>query len=248
MTRSAPLSIASTISSPVPAVDAATGSFAAAPPTSSNPEALAISMTAVRPSRRQAASTGVPNGPVTVLVRLGPPSTSRVPSPPSAMGTSSQVHPAATAASPIAAATSAAVAVPRSLSGAATTRRSAVDLGPSPLPSAAEPMPAIVADGGHYRGPDGHPLVRPADRPRLQPRPGHLRDRGRRLARRQAGRGRARVRHRPAGREQRRDLAGRRHDRRAIEPRRPPGSSRRTASACACSPSTPRPTGSPTTW
>ena len=82
----------------------------------------AISITAVRPSSRHAASTGSPSGPVTVVVRLGPPSASSVPSPPSAIGTSSQSQPSSKAASPIALATAAADAVPRSLSGAATTR------------------------------------------------------------------------------------------------------------------------------
>ena len=86
------------MSSPVPAVDAATGSLPSAPPTRSSPDARAISITAVRPSSRQAASTGSPSGPVTTVVRLGPPSASRVPSPPSAIGTSSQCHPAAAAA------------------------------------------------------------------------------------------------------------------------------------------------------
>ena len=42
---------------------------------------------------------------MTVVVRLGPPSASRVPSPPSAIGTSSQSHPSSNAASPIALAT-----------------------------------------------------------------------------------------------------------------------------------------------
>ena len=55
ITRRAPASSAATMSSPVPAVDAATGSLASAPPTSSSPEAAAISMTAVRPSSRHAA-------------------------------------------------------------------------------------------------------------------------------------------------------------------------------------------------
>jgi hypothetical protein len=120
--RRAPSSMAWAISSPVPTVEAATGSLPSGPPTRSRPEARDISMTALRPSRRQPASTGSPSGPVTRVVRLGPPKTSRVPSPPSATGRSAQFHPSAAAARPTAAATSAAVAVPRNLSGAATTR------------------------------------------------------------------------------------------------------------------------------
>ena len=54
ITRRAPTSTAAMMSSPVPTVDAATGSLASAPPTSASPEAAAISMTAVRPSSRQA--------------------------------------------------------------------------------------------------------------------------------------------------------------------------------------------------
>ena len=88
----APVSTAATISSPVP--------IGRRPPPgrcpprrrrASRPEPAAISITAVRPSSRHAASTGSPSGPVTVVVRLGPPSASRVPSPPSAIGTSSHV-------------------------------------------------------------------------------------------------------------------------------------------------------------
>src|SRR5690606_30227971 len=63
-----------------------------------------------------------PSGPDTIVVRLAPPRTSSVPSPPSASGISSHSQPVSSAARRTAAATSAAVAVPRSLSGAATTR------------------------------------------------------------------------------------------------------------------------------
>ena len=106
---------------PVPAVDAASGSLRAAPPASERPLARAISMTAVRWAMRHAASTGAPSGPVTTDVRFGPPSTSRRPSPPSDIGTSSMSWPSSQPAWPTAAAASAAVAVPRNLSIAATT-------------------------------------------------------------------------------------------------------------------------------
>ncbi|MEZ5294757.1 MAG: hypothetical protein R2697_00350 [Ilumatobacteraceae bacterium] len=92
--RLAPAVNAASISSPVPAVVAFIGSFPSAPPASSRPLANAISMIAVRPERRQAASTGRPSGPVTRVVRLGPPNTSSRPSPPSAIGTSTQSWPA----------------------------------------------------------------------------------------------------------------------------------------------------------
>src|SRR5262249_53286866 len=82
----------------------------------------AISMTARRRDSRQCASTGAPSGPDTVAVRFAPPSASSVPSPPSAIGTRSHVTPVSAAACAIAAATSAAVAVPLNLSGAATIR------------------------------------------------------------------------------------------------------------------------------
>ena len=120
--RLAPCSRAATTSSPVPCVDAAMGSLPSGPPTSVRPDARAISMTAVRRVSRHPALTGSPSGPMTVVVRFGPPSTSRKPSPPSAMGTRSQRPPAASTARATAAQTSAAVAVPRNLSGATTTR------------------------------------------------------------------------------------------------------------------------------
>ena len=60
--------------------------------------AWATSMTAVPRCRRQPARTGSPSGPLTTVVRFGPPSTARVPSPPSAIGTSSQSHPQRAAA------------------------------------------------------------------------------------------------------------------------------------------------------
>src|SRR5947199_280811 len=72
---------------------------------------------------RHSASTGSPKGPRTRARRTRPPRASSVPSPPSATGTSSQSHPAAPAAFATAAATAWAVAVPRNLSGAASTRR-----------------------------------------------------------------------------------------------------------------------------
>ena len=86
----APRSSAWSISSPVPTVDAAMASFCSRPPTSVRPEARAISMIAVPRWKRHSASTGSPSGPVTVDVRLAPPSASSVPSPPSATATSSQ--------------------------------------------------------------------------------------------------------------------------------------------------------------
>ena len=54
----------------------------------------ADSITAVVPSSRHAASTGSPNGPVTVVSRFAPPNAASVPSPPSAIGSSSQSQPA----------------------------------------------------------------------------------------------------------------------------------------------------------
>ena len=86
--------IAASISSPVPRVEARSGSLPALPPASARPEARAISMTATSPSRRHGASTGSPRGPETTCVRLPPPKTSRVASPPSASGSSVQVQPA----------------------------------------------------------------------------------------------------------------------------------------------------------
>ena len=98
-TRRAPASTAAAISSPVPAVDAATGSLPSGPPTSASPDARAISITAVRPSSRHAACDRLAErAGDDVVVRLGPPSTSSVPSPPSAIGTSSHVPPGGAAA------------------------------------------------------------------------------------------------------------------------------------------------------
>ncbi len=99
-------------------------SLPSAPPTRVSPLARAISMTAVFFESRQPASTGSPSGPVTIVVRFAPPSASSRPSPPSAIGTSTQSTPSSQQAWPIAAATSAArLAVPLNLSSAATTRR-----------------------------------------------------------------------------------------------------------------------------
>ena len=120
-TRRAPAATASAINSPVPAVVALTGSLPDAPPARDRPEASAISMTATPRLSRHGAVTGSPSGPVTTDVRLGPPSASSVPSPPSAIGAVSQDAEAAAAASATAAATSTAEAVPRNLSGAAST-------------------------------------------------------------------------------------------------------------------------------
>ena len=79
ITRRAPLATASAISSPVPAVVAASGSFPSAPPASSSPLARAISTIAVSPTSRHSASTSARSGPVTSDVRFGPPSASSVP-------------------------------------------------------------------------------------------------------------------------------------------------------------------------
>ncbi len=78
-------------------------------------------LAAVRPSsRRHSASTGSPSGPATTVARRAPPSASNRPSPPSDIGTSSALQPAAAGRPDAAAATSAADDVPRNLSGAAT--------------------------------------------------------------------------------------------------------------------------------
>ncbi len=87
-----------------------------------SPDAAAISITATRRDNRHGASTGVPSGPVTVSVRLGPPRTSRNPSPPSAIGTSVVSCPSSQRRSAMARAITRAVAVPLNLSGAMTTR------------------------------------------------------------------------------------------------------------------------------
>ena len=72
----------------VDAVVAAIGSLPSGPPASTSPLARAISMIAVPRCSRQPAVTGVPSGPVTVVVRLAPPSASSNPSPPSASASS----------------------------------------------------------------------------------------------------------------------------------------------------------------
>jgi hypothetical protein len=93
MIRRAPAVIAASMSSPVPAVVAFIGSLPSAPPASTSPLASAISITAVPRRSCHGASTGVPSGPVTVVVRLGRPSTSSSPSPPSARAISAQSWP-----------------------------------------------------------------------------------------------------------------------------------------------------------
>jgi len=100
------------------------GSLSLGSPTSAIPEAVAISITAVLPDSLHPASTGSPNGPDTMVVRFGPPNTAKVPSPPSAIGWEMHLHPTRAAARSTAMHTSDAVAVPRNLSGAATTVRS----------------------------------------------------------------------------------------------------------------------------
>ena len=91
MIRRAPASTAAAISSPVPWVEAAIGSLPAGAADQREPRRPAPSRSPRCPGRAATrASTGSPSGPVTIVVRLAPPSTSRVPSPPSAMGTSSQ--------------------------------------------------------------------------------------------------------------------------------------------------------------
>ena len=122
MIRRAPCSTAWCINSPTPVVVASSGRFPSGPPASTRPAAWAISMTAVSPESRQPADTGSPRGPVTSLVRSEPPRTSSSPSPPSAIGTSTVVPPCPATAWATAEATWAAVAVPRNLSSAATTR------------------------------------------------------------------------------------------------------------------------------
>ena len=99
----APALSAVSINSPTPCVVALSASFFVGPPARVRPDARAISMTATPRCSRHAASTGWPNGPVTTVVRLGPPKTSRVPSPPSAMGISVQSILSAQQACPIAA-------------------------------------------------------------------------------------------------------------------------------------------------
>ena len=150
------------------------------------PTPAAISMTAVRPSSRQAASTGSPSGPVTVVVRLGPPSASRVPSPPSAIGTSSQSHPSSNGG------------VADRLGDLGRGRGAAELVGSGDHAHAAMLACTVPARRPVPVDTVGPPMAprspRPADRPRLQPRPGVLRARGRRRAHQQAGRRRAGVR------------------------------------------------------
>src|SRR6266508_3808255 len=122
----APAAAADAISSPVPRVVAATGSFDS--PTSARPLARAISTTAV-PSGRSphSACTGSPSGPVTIAGRRSPPSAARsassVPSPPSANGsTRTSSTPASHSPRAIAVAAAGAVSVPLNLSGQQTAR------------------------------------------------------------------------------------------------------------------------------
>ncbi len=86
----------------------------------SRPPPSAAPLPSFGSSMRHSASTRAPRGPVTSVVCATPPSARSRPSPPSDIGTSSAVHPAARAAPAMAAATSPAEAVPRNLSGAAT--------------------------------------------------------------------------------------------------------------------------------
>ena len=79
-------------SSPTPSVDAAIGSLPSAPPARSSPLARALSITAIHREAPLALDRS-PNGPVTFDVRLAPPNTSSVPSPPSASGISTQSWP-----------------------------------------------------------------------------------------------------------------------------------------------------------
>ena len=113
-----------------------------------------------------------------------------------------------------------------------------------PLPAMPASLPMAVATVAPMA-----PLVRPADRPRVQPGPGVVRDRdddGALVS--QAGRGRAGVR--ASARSSRAAtstwIAAAMSDGDRGGGRR--AWSRPRASASGCSPSTPRPTGSPTTW
>jgi hypothetical protein len=121
ITRRAPARMAAAISSPVPRVDARSGSRTRG--ASARPLARAISTTATPPgSNAHSASTGSPSGPVTVTFRREPPraatSASSVPSPPSASGSDAiSSKPARRNPSLIAPAASAASRVPLNLSG-----------------------------------------------------------------------------------------------------------------------------------
>ena len=138
ISRCAPADTAASISSPTPAVPAATGSLSSAPPASTRPAACDISMIAVWPdspgrpasnvSSRQDATTGSPRGPVTVELRFGPPSTSRSPSPPSDIGSSVADQAARRAPAAMAPATAVALAVPLNLSGTASRCGTATSL------------------------------------------------------------------------------------------------------------------------
>ena len=134
--RRAPASRAARSSWPTPVVSARTGSSPWGWGRRARPAAWDISTTAVGASASVAVRTPVPvpvveHAPLRVdRVAEGagdrgagagrPPSASSRPSPPSDMGTSSAVQPAVRAAFAMAAAASAADAVPRNLSGAAT--------------------------------------------------------------------------------------------------------------------------------
>ena len=131
MIRRAPCSSARSMSSPVPLVVAPHRRRCRRPAGQRQPAGPGHldHRGALRPMRH-AASTGAPSGPVTRDVRFAPPSTSRIPSPPSDIGTSSTSRPSSQHALPTAAHASAAVAVPRNLSSAATTRIGRARYGP----------------------------------------------------------------------------------------------------------------------
>ena len=104
--RRAPASRAARRSWPTPVVLARTGSSPRGRGSRARPAARDISTTAVSgaapsgpPSMRHSASTRAPSGPVTTVVCGVPPRARSRPSPPSDMGTSSAVQPAARAAS-----------------------------------------------------------------------------------------------------------------------------------------------------
>ncbi len=89
---------------------------------------------------------------MTIVERVGPPSAASVPSPPSATGASSHSPPSAATPRATAAATSAADAVPRNLSVAATTR-TAGDYGSPSLYDAGAAAGAARLDRGGTRCP-----------------------------------------------------------------------------------------------
>src|SRR5436190_18545257 len=125
-TTTAPAATAARTSSPVPAVDAVTGSPS---PSARRPRPLAcaVSTTAVPPSSSspKPAVSSRPSGSWTGAAAVSPPSavssTSIVPSPPSATGHASTGHPAASRPRASAAATSVARSVPLNESGARST-------------------------------------------------------------------------------------------------------------------------------